>query len=355
MKGRSGVSSIAAGSCSVRKSRPSNAEFAEACGARHAVGVGTGTDAHRAGPARTRHRPRRRGHHGAADRRVHGPRDPDGRRHAGLRRRRPRSAARSSREPSRRRSRRARARSCPCTSTARPPTWPPSRRSPAATASRSSKTARRPTWRPQRAGRSARSARPARSASIRPRTSARLGDGGAIVTNDAALARRAAAGCATAGRPNVISTIEFGVNSRLDEMQAAILRARLPFLPAWTARRRRLAARYRAGAGCRAGRRCPRARSGPRLSPVHRPRRAARDALQAHLRRPASARSSTTRVAVTAPAGVRGPRETACPNAERLASTVLSLPLNPGLSDAAVDAVAGAVANALPAGASQPR
>ena len=38
---------------------------------------------------------------------------------------------------------------------------------------------------------------------------------------------------------------DFGVNSRLDEIQAAVLRARLPRLAGWTARRRALAARYR--------------------------------------------------------------------------------------------------------------
>ena len=38
---------------------------------------------------------------------------------------------------------------------------------------------------------------------------------------------------------------EFGVNSRLDEIQAAVLHERLAFLPRWTERRRTLAARYR--------------------------------------------------------------------------------------------------------------
>jgi len=39
--------------------------------------------------------------------------------------------------------------------------------------------------------------------------------------------------------------VDAGVNSRLDELQAAVLRARLPLLPAWTARRRELAVQYR--------------------------------------------------------------------------------------------------------------
>ena len=39
--------------------------------------------------------------------------------------------------------------------------------------------------------------------------------------------------------------VEAGINSRLDEMQAAVLRARLPLLERWTRRRRELAAQYR--------------------------------------------------------------------------------------------------------------
>jgi len=71
-----------------------------------------------------------------------------------------------------------------------------------------------------------------------------LGDGGAVVTNDADLAatlRRLRNG----GQTDRYHHREAGVNSRLDEMQAAILRARLPYARQWTAERRRLAARYR--------------------------------------------------------------------------------------------------------------
>ena len=71
-----------------------------------------------------------------------------------------------------------------------------------------------------------------------------LGDAGAVITNDASVAdalKRPRNG----GQTERYRHAEFGVNSRLDEMQAAILRARLAFLPEWTARRRELAARYR--------------------------------------------------------------------------------------------------------------
>ena len=73
-----------------------------------------------------------------------------------------------------------------------------------------------------------------------------LGDGGAVVTNDAALADRIQR-LRNGGQTDRYHHEELGVNSRLDEMQAAILRARLPFLPRWTARRRELAAEYRRG------------------------------------------------------------------------------------------------------------
>ena len=70
-----------------------------------------------------------------------------------------------------------------------------------------------------------------------------MGDGGAITTNDDALAAKLRM------LRNYGSSIKYkhemaGVNSRLDEMQAAVLRAKLPSLDADNAARRRIAAAY---------------------------------------------------------------------------------------------------------------
>jgi dTDP-3-amino-3,4,6-trideoxy-alpha-D-glucose transaminase len=70
-----------------------------------------------------------------------------------------------------------------------------------------------------------------------------LGDGGAVVTSDADLARR------IRQLRNYGSEIKYdhqlaGFNSRLDELQAAVLRVKLRHLDDWNARRRSAAAYY---------------------------------------------------------------------------------------------------------------
>ncbi|HEY4620926.1 MAG TPA: DegT/DnrJ/EryC1/StrS family aminotransferase [Gaiellaceae bacterium] len=72
-----------------------------------------------------------------------------------------------------------------------------------------------------------------------------LGDGGAVVTNDDDVAERVRSlrQYGWDGRYRV--AVPNGRNSRLDEIQAAVLRARLPHLDAWNERRRSIAARYR--------------------------------------------------------------------------------------------------------------
>jgi dTDP-4-amino-4,6-dideoxygalactose transaminase len=72
-----------------------------------------------------------------------------------------------------------------------------------------------------------------------------LGDGGALLTNNAALAARART-LRNYGQSSVYAHDERGLNSRLDELQAAILsQGLLPHLTKRTARRRQIAARYR--------------------------------------------------------------------------------------------------------------
>jgi dTDP-3-amino-3,4,6-trideoxy-alpha-D-glucose transaminase len=76
-----------------------------------------------------------------------------------------------------------------------------------------------------------------------------LGDGGAIATDDDALAERARILRFHGSRDKSTFT-DVGYNSRLDEMQAAVLRELLPELDGWSARRREAAAAYgRVGLG----------------------------------------------------------------------------------------------------------
>jgi dTDP-4-amino-4,6-dideoxygalactose transaminase len=67
------------------------------------------------------------------------------------------------------------------------------------------------------------------------------GDAGCLVTNDDQLADWMATFARHGGKGDHIME---GINSRMDGLQAAILNAKLPHLPAWTAARRRVAACY---------------------------------------------------------------------------------------------------------------
>jgi dTDP-4-amino-4,6-dideoxygalactose transaminase len=73
-----------------------------------------------------------------------------------------------------------------------------------------------------------------------------IGDGGAVVTNDPAIAQKAKLLREYGWAERYISAIPGG-NSRLDELQAAILRVKLPHLDADNDARRRIAEEYRKG------------------------------------------------------------------------------------------------------------
>jgi dTDP-3-amino-3,4,6-trideoxy-alpha-D-glucose transaminase len=73
-----------------------------------------------------------------------------------------------------------------------------------------------------------------------------LGDGGAIATDDAELAARARR-LRFHGSEDKETFVDVGYNSRLDEVQAAVLRVLLPELDGWSAARRHAAAAYEEG------------------------------------------------------------------------------------------------------------
>jgi len=73
-----------------------------------------------------------------------------------------------------------------------------------------------------------------------------MGDAGAVVTNDPALAERMTMLARHGGLVKHQHRIE-GINSRLDGLQAAILSAKLPHLPAWTRARQEAARIYDSG------------------------------------------------------------------------------------------------------------
>ena len=168
-----------------------------------------------------------------------------------------------------------------------------------------------------------------------------LGDGGAVTTDDDALADRVRK-LRNYGSSRKNHHELQGVNSRLDELQAALLRVRLPHLDAENRRRREIAAHYRQAV---ANDRItlpdvPGADHAVHLFVVTTPDR---DALQAHL--------ATAGIGTAIHYPVPPHRQPALPDlaatplpvTDRLASQVLSLPAHPALTDAEVDQVVAAL------------
>lgn len=173
-----------------------------------------------------------------------------------------------------------------------------------------------------------------------------LGDAGALTTNDADLSRRLRMLRNYGERPDQRYHHAIpGYNSRLDEIQAAILRVKLRHLDAWNARRREIAARYDALLQDAPITR-PLARVGStHVYHLYVIRSAERDRLRAHL----AEEGVGTQIHYPAPLHLQeanrslghGPGH--CPHAESAAAEVLSLPIYPELTDAEIEHVAAAV------------
>ena len=176
-----------------------------------------------------------------------------------------------------------------------------------------------------------------------------IGDGGAVVTSDARLAERVRLLREYGWAERYVSHIE-GWNSRLDELQAAILRVKLRHLDKDNACRQAHAARYRgllAGAPVELPAEVERAPSVYHLFVV---RSARRDALQKHLQE--SGVQSLIHYPVPVhmqPAYVHFAEDSTLEDTEKAAREVLSLPMYPELEESDLTAAAYAVIHALQA------
>lgn len=171
-----------------------------------------------------------------------------------------------------------------------------------------------------------------------------LGDGGMVIADSLQIAERLCLLREYGWRQRYISEIPGG-NSRLDELQAAVLRVKLRSLDADNRRRAALAARYAAKlAGASVG--LPAQRTGAQhVYHLYAIRSKRRDALQAFLK----INEVSTLIHYPTPIHLqpaycgRLGREGSFPETERVSREILSLPMYPEMTDEQVDTVCNLV------------
>jgi len=169
-----------------------------------------------------------------------------------------------------------------------------------------------------------------------------LGDAGAVTTNDERLA------ACVAMIANYGSAVKYvneyqGLNSRLDEMQSAILSAKLPFLDAENDRRREIAAAYNAGIRNRHIA-LPEMPADPKEHVWHLyvVRSAHRDALQEHLKKKGIGTLIHYPIPPHHQKAYKEWRDRSYPIAEAIHREVLSLPMDVSMTDDEVRSVIAA-------------
>jgi len=163
-----------------------------------------------------------------------------------------------------------------------------------------------------------------------------IGDGGAVTTNDSVLAERLR-GLRNYGSKVKYHNEERGYNSRLDELQAALLRVKLAKLDEWNQRRRVIAAEYLKGLAGVMSLQLPQVPEW--AEPVWHlfvVQHAERDALQQRLQQAGIGTMIHYPIAPHLQPAYKdlGYCEGAFPIAEQMARQVLSLPMGPHLSSA---------------------
>jgi dTDP-4-amino-4,6-dideoxygalactose transaminase len=177
------------------------------------------------------------------------------------------------------------------------------------------------------------------------------GDGGLVTTNDDALAARVRLLREHGSRERYVHD-EVGYNSRLDELQAAVLRVKLRRIDEWNAARRRIAAAYRRALAGETALRLP--QEPPGFDHIHHlfvvrvaDNRAVRDALLA--------RGIGCGIYYPVPLHLQpafrdlGGRAGDHPHSERACREVLALPIYAELSEAAIEDVASSLQASLQA------
>jgi dTDP-4-amino-4,6-dideoxygalactose transaminase len=168
------------------------------------------------------------------------------------------------------------------------------------------------------------------------------GDAGMVVSDDSDFIARVRQIANHGGGSNKYDNLVLGTNSRLDTLQAAVLRVKLRHLDTWNRERAERAAAYTRALegvpGIRVPRERPWARSAWHLYTI---RAEDRDGLQAHLReRGVSTAIHYPRPIHLQPAmGAAGGRPGDLPVSERLSREVICLPLYPELSHDQVEHV----------------
>lgn len=179
------------------------------------------------------------------------------------------------------------------------------------------------------------------------------GEGGAVVTSDPEIAGRVAMLRDFGSARKYEHILQAGDNARLESIQAAILRAKLPFLEGWTRERERIALRYMDRlAGLPLDLPAPVAPGDRHVWHVFAIGHPDRDRLRAEL----AARGVETGIHYPTPVHLQpacqslGYGEGDFPRAEAFCRRTLSLPLWTGMSEAAQDRVVAAVEEALEGG-----
>jgi len=169
-----------------------------------------------------------------------------------------------------------------------------------------------------------------------------LGDAGAIVTGDRDLASRLRALRTYGWGTKYHCTMEGGMNSRMDELQAAVLRAKLPHLDRWNLRRREIAARYTKAIRHPYVVLPPSVDDGSDVAHLYVVRSRARESLREHLKSAGIATDIHYPVPDHRQPGAGIVPSKGLARTDRACAEVLSLPCYPELTDAEVDAVAAA-------------